>query len=198
MGEEELRLYIPAYGDRIAVIDFARRSKISNSKEGLVAKLRKRLIKKRRKGTYILPITTYNYKSFILYSFVHIQLHYVLKCEIEFRSLLLIISCGIKVDTRYILNIFTLYAIFASVFIHVYVFIAGKHNKSSESSDTDKEVKRSCTSNATKETRLISIGWLNYDFQKKKYKQVRCNQGGGTRHLSVKRMLLRLSSCLKL
>lgn len=37
----------------------------------------------------------------------------------------------------------------------------------------------------TKETRYIEIGWLMYDKDEKRYRQMRCQSGGGTRRIAV-------------
>lgn len=45
--------------------------------------------------------------------------------------------------------------------------------------------KKQSNQNAVKSTRRIEFGWLCYDHRSSKFHQVRTQQGGGTRHLSI-------------
>lgn len=38
---------------------------------------------------------------------------------------------------------------------------------------------------AEKKERRVELGWMDFDFNKKQYKQVKAIKGGGTRHLSI-------------
>jgi len=49
----------------------------------------------------------------------------------------------------------------------------------------NKRCKKQTNKNALKTTRRIEFGWLCYDLKSCKFQQVRQQQGGGTRHLSV-------------
>ena len=51
--------------------------------------------------------------------------------------------------------------------------------------------------NAAKETRRIELGWMDYENSTKNYKQVRKQNGGGTRHVEVSKTA-QIATILKL
>lgn len=41
--------------------------------------------------------------------------------------------------------------------------------------------------NAEKKERRVELGWMDFDFTKQQYKQMKAIKGGGTRHLSIEK-----------
>lgn len=108
MTEEELKQYIPTYGDRVAALAFARKcsndTESLNRKETVLERLKRKLENRKEK-----------------------------KCQSEFSS-----------KSRLLGN-----------------------------------------TNAKKEMRRIELGWMDYDAKLGDFRQVRCQNGGGTRSLNI-------------